>query len=150
MIGIIYIRNRHQNNFKFSRPANRWTLFGLLVLEYMCLYFCFVGVCKKNYCGLNVLLMPMLLAMSAFAVGNMDVKSVDTLIKLFTIPFIPLFSYLSSTPPSQVFVEEIYSDLQIWTKMPQRQIPWLPLQFFFCSAFQRTCVPYSVSTVFQM
>ena len=100
LYNIIFIRNRHQNNFRFSRPANRWTLFGLLVLVYMCLYFCFVGVCKKNYCGLNVLLMPMLLAMS---VGNMDVKSVDTLIKLFTIPFIPLFSYLSSTPPSQVF-----------------------------------------------
>ena len=57
---------------------------------------------KKNYCGLNVLLMPMLLAMYAYAVGNMDVKSVDSLINLFTIPFVPLFSYLSSTPPSQV------------------------------------------------
>ena len=46
--------------------------------------------------------MPMLLAMYVYAVGNMDVKSFDTLIKLFTIPFIPLFSHLSSTPPSQV------------------------------------------------
>ena len=45
MIGInicILLRNRHQNNFGFLRPASRWTLSGLLVLVCMCLGFCFV------------------------------------------------------------------------------------------------------------
>ena len=63
---------------------------------------------KRDYCGLMVVLliyvlfMPLLLAMYAYAVGNMDVQSVDTLHYLLFHLLLrsPTFS---STPPSQVF-----------------------------------------------
>ena len=75
-----------------------WLLWLLWLL--LCLCFCFVGdlwclledAGKRDYCVLNgcvadiyiyicmyMLFMPMLLAIYAYAVGNMDVKSVDTL-----------------------------------------------------------------------
>ena len=80
--------------------------FGVYVFAFLLCRCLLEGARKKDVCGLNVLFMPMLLAMYAYAVGNMDVKSVDTLIKLFTIRFTPPFPYLSATPPSQVFCRD--------------------------------------------
>ena len=64
------------------RPPSRWTLFGLLVLVSMCL--CLFSRClledagKRDYCDLNGCVAD-ICVVCAFAVGNMDVKSVDTL-----------------------------------------------------------------------
>ena len=54
--------------------------FGVYVFVFLLCRCLLQDARKKDYCGLSVLLMPMLLAMYAYALGNMDVKSVATLI----------------------------------------------------------------------
>ena len=77
--------------------------FGVYVFVFLLCRCLLEDAGKRDYCGLNGCVAD-ICAAYAYAVGNMDVKSADTLnyLILFTIPSTPPFPYLSSTPPSQV------------------------------------------------
>ena len=80
MIGKKIFTPQESKQFLIFAAGSRWTWFGLLVLVCMFLLCrCLLeDAGKRDFCGLNGCVAD-ICAVYACAVGNMDVKSVDTL-----------------------------------------------------------------------